>query len=455
MKRILSLLLSLSLLLALLPSCRPAAEPSPSEPAVSAQPSSTPTPTPAPTPTPEPVTGMEWLRDTLLDYFGEELAGLGGYSVTMFGDPEDFPRMVEETYGIAAELVTDGLVIDDADDTFFVVVVLRMPDGLDSATRSENCHMLFDNIHERQMEPYMEWNEESGYYVFTGGSDLHEKLYRGTGGSGDHGFIFYANSEKKSAAADVIDRAIRSMVSAEQSQAQAQPTPQPVEIADGVSFLDVSAPEAVGEPDPAHPGRAQYVQPNQEDMSVYDTSAIVTAWAEGDPDRLSAYDRAIYDSAKDVLEDILQDDMGDFSKEAAIYEWVIQSVEYDWSHTDVMEETPRESYTPYGGLVNRTAVCLGYAATFQLLAELAGIECVTVVGAANSSADDHAWNQVRLGGEWYCVDVTWDWPYREEGTMNGREWRYFNVTSDYMARTGHQWDYDNVPEATAEDHGRP
>ena len=27
--------------------------------------------------------------------------------------------------------------------------------------------------------------------------------------------------------------------------------------------------------------------------------------------------------------------------------------------------------------------------------------------------------------------------------------RYFNVTSDYMRETDHQWDYDNVPEATA------
>ncbi len=36
---------------------------------------------------------------------------------------------------------------------------------------------------------------------------------------------------------------------------------------------------------------------------------------------------------------------------------------------------------------------------------------------------------------------------------NGREWRFFNTTSDYMARTGHMWDYDSVPEATAEDHG--
>lgn len=406
-----------------------------------------------PTPTPEPATGMEWLRDTLLDYFSEELAGLGGYSVAMFGDSEDFPQMIEETYGIAAELVTDGLVIDDAGDTFFEVVVLRMPDGMDSATRSENCRMLHTNVHERLKEPYMEWNEESGYYRFTGGSDVHDMLFRSATGSGDHGFIFYANSEKKSAASDVIDRAIRSMVSAEQSQEQSGSKPQPVEIGDGVYFIDISAPEAKGEPDPAHPGRARYVQPNQEDMSLYDTSAILAAWERGDPAGLSAHDRAIYDSAKDVLESILTEGMDGFAKEAAIYEWVIQNVEYDWTHTDVMAETPRESYTPYGGLVDRKAVCLGYATAFQLLAELAGIECVTVVGAAAGA--DHAWNQVRLDGEWYCVDVTWEIPYWVDGTMNGREWRYFNTTSDYMARTSHQWDYDSVPEAAAEDHGRP
>ncbi|MCI9170991.1 MAG: hypothetical protein HFF42_08725 [Lawsonibacter sp.] len=31
---------------------------------------------------------------------------------------------------------------------------------------------------------------------------------------------------------------------------------------------------------------------------------------------------------------------------------------------------------------------------------------------------------------------------------------YFNVTSDFLADTDHQWDYDNAPEATAEDGGR-
>ena len=216
-------------------------------------------------------------------------------------------------------------------------------------------------------------------------------------------------------------------------------------------FVELDDPMPEGEPDPDHPGRIKFVQPNEEDMSVYDTSAILAAWEKGDPAGLSEDDRAIYDAAQAVLEEVLHDGMSPFETEAALYDWVVQKIDYGWKHADVLEETPRVAYTPYGGLVDRMAVCLGYASSFQLLMNMAGMECITVVGASHASTGDHAWNMVRLDGEWYCVDATWDFAYRE--TMNGCEWRYFNVTSDYMARSNHQWDYNAVPEATAEDHG--
>ena len=203
-------------------------------------------------------------------------------------------------------------------------------------------------------------------------------------------------------------------------------------------------------------GRCDFTQPNMDDMSIYDTSAILAAWEIGDPAGLSSYDRDIYNAARKVLSTVLSDGMSDLEKETAVYRWIVNNVNYDWTHTNVLEDTPRESFTPYGGLVNRTAVCLGFAATFQLLSDLAGVECITVVGASSASTEDHGWNMVRLNGNWYCVDVTWDSNYREYGYSRGREsdWHYFNITSDEMAATDHQWDYAHVPEAVTWGNGR-
>ena len=94
---------------------------------------------------------------------------------------------------------------------------------------------------------------------------------------------------------------------------------------------------------------------------------------------------------------------------------------------------------------------MGYATTFQLLMDMAGIECITVTGAAFGNRENHAWNMVKLNGEWYCVDPTWD---IAPVFIHMNQYNYFNVTSQYMADTDHQWDYDSVPEATAEDYGR-
>ena len=86
--------------------------------------------------------------------------------------------------------------------------------------------------------------------------------------------------------------------------------------------------------------------------------------------------------------------------------------------------------------------------------DMAGVECITVTGAAFGNRENHAWNMVRLDGEWYCVDPTWD--LRPGINQDGEPvYGYFNVTSDVMALTDHQWDYDSVPEATAENHGCP
>ena len=189
--------------------------------------------------------------------------------------------------------------------------------------------------------------------------------------------------------------------------------------------------------------RIPFDPPNEDDMTIYDTSAILAAWNSGDTDGLTEKDAAILDMAGAVMEKQTRPDMTDYEKEKALYTWVTANVIYDQDHYDPLKQVDPSSYDPYGPLANGKGVCLGVASLFQLLMDMAGVECMTVIGASRANQGDHAWNMVRLDGQWYCVDPTWDVGGSQE------TWRYFNVSSDWMAATDHQWDYDAVPEVPA------
>ncbi len=194
--------------------------------------------------------------------------------------------------------------------------------------------------------------------------------------------------------------------------------------------------------------RKPFDPPGKDDMTLYDTSAILEAWAGGDASALSEKDAAILDMAGQVLAQVTTEDMTEYERERALYEWVTANAVYDQDHYDKLGRMDPDSHNPYGLFKNGKAICVGFATTFQLLMDMAGVECVTVVGASRDCVADHAWNMVRLDGKWYCADPTWDVEKVPE------DWDYFNVPSDWMALTDHQWDYETVPEATATDGGK-
>jgi len=73
-----------------------------------------------------------------------------------------------------------------------------------------------------------------------------------------------------------------------------------------------------------------------------------------------------------------------------------------------------QARSPYGALVEGTAVCEGYAKAFKMLCDAADIPCVIVTGTGITSktaagGENHMWNYVQMeDGKWYAVDVTWD-----------------------------------------------
>lgn len=398
------------------------------------------------TPEPGPVTDMESLKDTMVYHCRNELNELGSCNISTFGSDEDFPQAVEDAYGIPASQLADGFIIHGPDDSLFEVIVLRMVDQ-DAAQQHLD---MFRAYKDSAKDRYTTLDDEGIQYIDSENWDSYTYVSQAVLIQ-DGEFLALLTCQDPQGARNTLGNALKSLRISERPQTDPASSQPPAGIP---TFEEVSWIEPVGEPDPDHPNRIKFVSPNLDDMSLYDTSAIRTAWSTGDPTPLSGPDREIYDAAKAVLDEILTDGMSSYDKEAAIYAWVVQNVGYDWTHQDIMAETPRESFGPYGGLVNHSAVCLGYATSFQLLADLSGLECITVVGASFSSEEDHAWNMVRLDGNWYCLDTTWDANAREQGLYpDGWTWRFFNVTSDYMARSNHQWDYANIPEAVTEGHG--
>ena len=74
----------------------------------------------------------------------------------------------------------------------------------------------------------------------------------------------------------------------------------------------------------------------------------------------------------------------------------------------VYDETAENCRDIYGVFVDKKAICGGYSKAFSYLCDKVGIETITVTGDADGEA--HMWNMVKLDGEWYNVDCTWDDP---------------------------------------------
>ncbi len=122
----------------------------------------------------------------------------------------------------------------------------------------------------------------------------------------------------------------------------------------------------------------------------------------------------IYKKMKTVLRQIISDDMNDFQKARAIYDWIIMNVTYDGYLYDMMENGTIEYSNEYksffleGVFDDGIAVCDGISKAYSALANIEGIPCVQVSGkqTANPSGVGHAWNKIYINGNWYIVDAT-------------------------------------------------
>ncbi len=108
-----------------------------------------------------------------------------------------------------------------------------------------------------------------------------------------------------------------------------------------------------------------------------------------------------------AIEDIaatFPENAGDADKIIALHDYLALNAEFTKEHENAKDVS--------GPLVAGYSQCEGYAKAFAYACNKFGIENVRITGNKYTGAS-HAWNKVKIDGEWYNVDVTWDDP---EGT---------------------------------------
>lgn len=105
----------------------------------------------------------------------------------------------------------------------------------------------------------------------------------------------------------------------------------------------------------------------------------------------------------------------EFEKELSLHDILAGNVLYDDVAKDNLLKFHARSNTILGVLFYKTAVCEGIAKTFKFLLNALDIKCIVVKGKATDdlsgsvSADTlHAWNIVKIDGQPYHVDLTWN-----------------------------------------------
>lgn len=136
------------------------------------------------------------------------------------------------------------------------------------------------------------------------------------------------------------------------------------------------------------------------------------------------------DLAKGIIKKIIKSGMNDFDKVKAINDYMILNVSYDMENYK-KHTIPASSYTALGAMEKKIAVCAGYAKMFSALAIAAGLECTYITG--DTPYGYHAWNQVKVDGKWYNIDVTWNDPdceTKESGHYYCGCYEYFLLSNE-------------------------
>jgi len=171
-------------------------------------------------------------------------------------------------------------------------------------------------------------------------------------------------------------------------------------------------------PDTADSYDYQVLNVNEGSLSLYGKKYIFDLRYLATPAQLAQ----VRTKAAEIVKSLDLSGEDDYTKIKLIYEYVCTHYTYD---------NTLSKFTAYDGLTTGSMVCQGYALLVEQLMWDAGIPCRAITGV--SASQNHAWNIVRLNGQWYYLDATWD---ASQGKDEAMKWDYFLLgSSDFSGHT--------------------
>ncbi|MBQ5335076.1 MAG: leucine-rich repeat protein [Oscillospiraceae bacterium] len=127
--------------------------------------------------------------------------------------------------------------------------------------------------------------------------------------------------------------------------------------------------------------------------------------------------------------------MNDALKAKQLHDWLVRHCEYSDCDSCMPGGWPNSVFLSYGinlrGEGIGEAVCAGYATAYSMLLASADIESHRIHGSG------HEWNVVKIDGEYYQIDPTWDDPillFTPAGYEKPVEYTYFMKSYDEMVK---------------------
>lgn len=147
----------------------------------------------------------------------------------------------------------------------------------------------------------------------------------------------------------------------------------------------------------------------------HDLEGIDVSTKEGFDDMMNKY-YALENKIEEIADEIYFEGMTDLDKLLLTHDYITDNCVYYLDENGYMGDW--FSHNAYGVIMNKQAVCQGYAYSYKAILKKLGYDS-NDVHLVMSHDLKHMWNLVKLDGKWYHVDSTWDDPLFKDPNTGG------------------------------------